>query len=155
MSKKFLLTLGLVAATAMTVSCAFADSTIYTDPIGRMHFMGKEGGYSNVRPMQMNQLQSSVVNDAVNQFSNPPKKEVVNTVDKKITDVIKETETKTVPASSHKSTFTSPQRKMDPSSPYGYGAVDLPSSGVNESKTIYTDDLGRLHFFGKANLIKE
>ena len=32
--------------------------------------------------------------------------------------------------------------------------IDTPSSGVNASKTIYTDDLGRLHFFGKGNLIK-
>ena len=30
-----------------------------------------------------------------------------------------------------------------------------PTSGVNDSKTIYTDDLGRLHFFGRGNLIRE
>lgn len=35
---------------------------------------------------------------------------------------------------------------------YTKGSYDR---GVNESKTIYTDDLGRLHFFGKGNIIKE
>lgn len=28
------------------------------------------------------------------------------------------------------------------------------SAGVNDSKTIYTDNLGRIHFFGKKNLIR-
>ena len=51
---------------------------------------------------------------------------------------------------------------MDASSPYGYGNTNLPDrkvrdaeSGVNGSKTMYTDDIGRLHFFGKGNIIRE
>ena len=46
------------------------------------------------------------------------------------------------------------ERKMDASAPFGYGMTNI-NSGVNESKTIYTDDLGRLHFFGRANQIRE
>ena len=71
-----------------------------------------------------------------------------------ITDVIKERTD--VPVSSRtKATFSTEGRTMDPSASFGQGATYLPTSGVNESKTIYTDDLGRLHFFGKGNLIKE
>ena len=45
---------------------------------------------------------------------------------------------------------------MDASASFGQGATNLsPNSGVNNSKTIYTDDLGRLHFFGKNNIIRE
>ncbi|MCQ2755122.1 MAG: hypothetical protein MJ231_08795 [bacterium] len=49
-------------------------------------------------------------------------------------------------------TYSFERGSVDTSKSNGY--VDLPSSGVNASKTIYTDDLGRLHFFGKGNLIK-
>ena len=45
-------------------------------------------------------------------------------------------------------------RKLDASAQFGQGMTNL-NSGVNDSKTIYTDDLGRLHFFGRANQIKE
>ena len=61
-----------------------------------------------------------------------------------------------VPASSRsKVTITTEQRRMDASAPYGYGMTDIRPAGVNESKTIYTDDIGRLHFFGKANQFKD
>jgi hypothetical protein len=44
---------------------------------------------------------------------------------------------------------------MDASASFGNGATYLPGAGVNNSKTLYTDDIGRLHFFGKGNIIKE
>ena len=81
-------------------------------------------------------------------------KETMSEVETDITKVIKEREN--VPVSSKtKASFTAEDRKMDASASFGNGATFLPSSGVNESKTIYTDDIGRLHFFGKGNLIKE
>ena len=43
---------------------------------------------------------------------------------------------------------------LDPSYHKGY-STNIPSAGVNDSKTIYTDDLGRLHFFGKGNVVKD
>jgi len=34
--------------------------------------------------------------------------------------------------------------------------VEIPGSGnINSSKTIYTDGLGRLHFFGKGSTVRE
>ena len=40
MNKKFLTSFGLVIALSTTI--AYADTTIYTDGIGRMHFLGKD-----------------------------------------------------------------------------------------------------------------
>ena len=151
MSKKSFYVIGILSAFVLSAGLAFAEvqSPIYTDGIGREHFLGR-GGYSGVRRMQMNEAQANLVNDAVNEFS---QKEESLQKEPNITDVIKEKEY--VPAASHKSTFSSEKGKLDASRPYGYGSTNLPTSGVNDSKTIYTDDLGRLHFFGKANQIRE
>ena len=81
-------------------------------------------------------------------------KETINQVETDITKVIKEKPAVPVSAKS-KATFSSEDRILDPSASFGRGATYLPSSGINESKTIYTDELGRLHFFGKGNIIKE
>ena len=140
------------------------QSPIYTDEIGRSHFLGR-GGYSSVRQGQMNGVQADFVNDAVNKYS--VKKENVESeinsakkdIETNVLDVIKEKPT--VPVSSKtKATFNTEDRKMDASASFGQGATYLPStgvtsSGVNASKTMYTDEIGRLHFFGKGNLIKE
>ena len=161
MLKEYFAALSILTILSVTTHGACAvDSTIYTDDLGRMHFMGK-GGYSGVRSMQNMEMQSNVVNDAVNKYSNIEqntnnnKKEIVNTVEQKdvdITSVIKEKPV--VPAASYKSSYTYEKGKMDATTPYGYSNTNIPS-GVNDSKTIYTDELGRLHFFGKANQIKE
>ena len=151
MSKKSFYLSGILLAFVLSAGLAFADiqSPIYTDGIGREHFLGR-GGYSGVRHLQMDEAQSMMINDAVNEFS---QKEESIQKEKNITDTIKEKEY--VPASSHKSTFSSEKGKTDASHSYGFGNTNLPTSGVNDSKTIYTDELGRLHFFGKANQIKE
>lgn len=78
--------------------------------------------------------------------------QAINDAEMDIMDVIKEKPV--VPAGSHKSSFSAEKGKMDASSFYGQGGTNIPA-GVNDSKTIYTDDLGRLHFFGKGNIIKE
>ena len=51
MAKKLFIILGLIATTTLCANAASLDGTIYTDDIGRMHFMGK-GNYSGVRTMQ-------------------------------------------------------------------------------------------------------
>ncbi len=155
MSKKYLL--GLIMLMAVSTCTAMAEtaiyqtqSPIYTDDIGRSHFLGR-GGYSSVRHIDMGGAYADAVNEVANETKKPEVKEPVET---DITNVIKERTD--VPVSSKtKATFSTDTRKMDPSASFGQGATYLPTSGVNESKTIYTDDLGRLHFFGKGNLIKE
>ena len=161
MSKKYLILLAV--ATIISTGVVMADTTtiyqtqspIYTDDIGRSHFLGR-GGYSSVRHIDMGAVQADAINEVSRDMQRAQKevKETVNEVETDITKVIKEKEN--VPVSSRtKASFTAEERKMDASASFGNGATFLPSSGVNESKTIYTDDIGRLHFFGKGNLIKE
>ena len=160
MSKKSLI-LSILAILVATTA-VFAETTIqqiqspiYTDDIGRAHFLGK-GGYSSVRHIDMGAAQADAINEVskdMQQVSNEAKN-TIETVETDITNVIKERND--VPVSNKtKASFTTEDRQMDPSATFGHGATYLPSSGVNKSKTMYTDDIGRLHFFGKGNLIKE
>ena len=160
MSKKYLALLAI--SFLISASGAYAETTIqqiqspiYTDDIGRSHFLGR-GGYSSVRHIDMGAAQADAINEVSRDMHKVHKevKENINEVETDITNVIKEkTE---VPVSSRtKASFSAEERKMDASASFGQGATFLPSSGVNESKTIYTDDLGRLHFFGKENIIRE
>ena len=167
MNKKQILLSTIAIILSITVSYAETtiqqiQSPIYTDGIGRSHFLGK-GGYSSVRSIDMNQAQADFVNDATMQYSNKKEiaKETVENakqeVETDITKVIKEKEIVPV-TSKNKMTINPEDRKLDPSASFGQGSTYLPSvnnSGVNKSKTMYTDDIGRLHFFGKGNLIKE
>ena len=40
--KKSIFTIGLVAVFALSTACAMAETTIYTDGIGRLHFLGRD-----------------------------------------------------------------------------------------------------------------
>ncbi|MBO5738912.1 hypothetical protein J6R97_06185 [bacterium] len=149
--KKLLIIFMLILIATMNTSYANTiineiQSPIYTDDLGRSHFLGK-GGYSSTRHIDMGNAYSEAINEVTNQT-------VKKNVDTDITSVIKEKNE--IPVSSKaKATFSSQNRTMDASASFGQGATYLPDSGVNNSKTIYTDDLGRLHFFGKGNLIRE
>ena len=149
--KKLLIISMLILIATMNTSYANTiineiQSPIYTDDLGRSHFLGK-GGYSSTRHIDMGNAYSEAINEVTNQT-------VKKNVDTDITSVIKEKNE--IPVSSKaKATFSSQNRTMDASASFGQGATYLPDSGVNNSKTIYTDDLGRLHFFGKGNLIRE
>ena len=157
MLKNYFLSLGIVMTLILSSNVSFAEvqSPIYTDDIGRTHFLGR-GGYSTVRQIQMDAAQADVVNQTVNELSQQQEvlKNSVDSTEKRVTDVIKEKQE--VPAAARsKATFSADGRQMDASAPYGYGMTNIRPAGVNESKTIYTDDLGRLHFFGKANQFKD
>jgi hypothetical protein len=149
--KKLLVISMLILIATMNTSYANTiineiQSPIYTDDLGRSHFLGK-GGYSSTRHIDMGNAYSEAINEVTSQTDK-------KNVDTDITSVIKEKNE--VPVSSKsKATFSSQNRTMDASASFGQGATYLPDSGVNNSKTIYTDDLGRLHFFGKGNLIRE
>lgn len=159
MSKKILVLLAMIC---VSIGYANANTTIqqiqspiYTDEIGRAHFLGK-GGYSSVRHIDMGAAQADAINEVSRQMQKAESeaKKAEKEIETDITTVIKE-KTEEPVSKRAKATFTSEDRKMDPSATFGRGATYLPNSGVNESKTIYTDDLGRLHFFGKGNLVKD
>ena len=157
MSKKYCIL--SVIAILLSTSIVMAETTIqqiqspiYTDDIGRSHFLGR-GGYSSVRSLQMGESYNSVINE-VGQNAKQVNDTIKENVETDITNVIKERNDVPV-ASKTKASFSTQERQMDPSASFGQGATYLPTSGVNESKTIYTDDIGRLHFFGKGNIIRE
>lgn len=157
MSKKYCIL--SVIAILLSTSIVMAETTIqqiqspiYTDDIGRSHFLGR-GGYSSVRSLQMGESYNSVINE-VGQNAKQVDDTIKENVETDITNVIKERNDVPV-ASKTKASFSTQERQMDPSASFGQGATYLPTSGVNESKTIYTDDIGRLHFFGKGNIIRE
>ena len=126
------------------------QSPIYKDEIGRSHFLGK-GGYSSVRRIDMGNSYSSAINEVANDSRHINRQEQVTT---NVNSAIKQREDMPTTTKA-KATFTSQQRTMDASASFGNGATYLPDTGLNKSKTLYTDDIGRLHFFGKGNLIKE
>ena len=66
MTKNFAL---LALTILLSTSCIFAETTIqqiqnpiYTDGIGRAHFLGK-GGYSSVRHIDMGAAQAEAINE--------------------------------------------------------------------------------------------
>ena len=160
MTKKSLILLAftlLISANLVSAETTIQQiqSPIYTDDIGRAHFLGK-GGYSSVRHIDMGAAQADAINEVSKdmQKASDEIKKTVDAVETDITKVIKEKNEVPV-ANKAKASFSTEDRQMDPSATFGRGATYLPSSGVNNSKTIYTDDIGRLHFFGKGNLIKD
>ena len=94
MSKKYLTILSVLIVTS---NVAFADvqSPIYTDDIGRSHFLGK-GGYSSVRQLDMGAAYNGAINEAANDIRKTEKEvrenleSVKNSVETDITTVIKE-----------------------------------------------------------------
>ena len=42
MNRRLFITLGLIAGLAITTASAFAENSIYTDGIGRLHFLGRD-----------------------------------------------------------------------------------------------------------------
>lgn len=156
------ITLGIVALFIISTGFAYADtiqqiqSPIYKDDIGRAHFLGK-GGYSVTRQIQPEEVVTkTVVEDEQikEDITKNVEQKIENKKETNILDVIKESEQAAVNKNS-KASFTPEAKKMDASAPFGKGMTNLPNSKVNDSKTMYTDDIGRLHFFGKGNIIKE
>ena len=155
MTKKIALSLSVaILLQGLLIANANTGSTIYTDNIGRMHFMGKMGGYNEIQQTRNEIIREKAVNEAVDKYSQKENtiKESVKETEQDITNVIQEK--KVTPTSNYKSTFSFEKGKMDASNHYGIGGTNIPA-GVNDSKTIYKDEIGRLHFFGKANQIKE
>lgn len=160
MDKKLFISLGFLAVFSASTICAMAHSTIYVDEIGRLHFLGKDPGSKANYTQQMGNFNNPEQKDLTNiiykneQNQEQAVKNIENTVD----ETKKQAEETKVNSVEHtnksKGSFTFSKGSMDASNPYTYGNTNI-ERGVNNSKTIYTDDLGRKHFFNKANQIKE
>ena len=49
MNKKLFISLGLITAISLSTAVSMAETTIYTDGIGRMHFLGKDPGSNSAK----------------------------------------------------------------------------------------------------------
>ena len=112
MQKKVLISLGLITLLGLTIAQASAKSTIYTDELGRMHFLGKDPGGKMLQQVE--------------EYNNPAQKDLTNIIYKN--DEIKSEETK-VNSVEHtnksKGSFTFDKGAMDASNPYKYGNTNI------------------------------
>ena len=142
MSKKYLTTIAIISAFVITagVAEAYPQNTLFGTGYG---FAGYNN-YSN------GAAEASAINK--------PKKQFVETTTettdseyadgiRKVSDVARDHDE--APNAGYKTTYTYIEKDMSDYNPYT-GA----DSGVNDSKSIYTDDLGRMHFFGKGSLFR-
>ena len=155
MNKQLIISLGLVVALSTATISAMADTTIYTDGIGRLHFLGKDAAnntdakynYSNSAQQDLTrklyeEAASGVVNDT--SYDQHPLKNYENTFpDSRFTsskiwktkyangdnDVVEES-TKNV-----KATTTVTKGQTDYSGQYAYGSTFL-NNADNEVKTV-------------------
>ena len=138
MCKKLFISLSVLSALAITTGISYANtqSPIYTDQIGREHFIGG-GGYSSIRHLQNGQAYSDAVDSVSDRTEYDSQKEPETDAEKNVSNVLNSRNL----GSGDKS--------------YDYNPYTGADSGVNQTKSIYTDGLGRLHFFGKKNIIRE
>lgn len=138
MLKNIIVTVAVVSAIVITscVAEAYPQNTLFGTGYG---FAGYNN-YSN----------GAAEANAVDQ----PKKDIVESTDSKInfsngirnvSDISGRHDE--APNAGYKTTYTYIEKDMSDYNPYT-GA----DSGVNDSKSIYTDGLGRVHFFGKGSL---
>lgn len=110
--KKIYVLLGLFIVTISSMVAVMAHSTIYTDELGRMHFLGKDPGGKMLQQVE--------------EYNNPAQKDLTNIIYKN--DEIKSEETK-VNSVEHtnksKGSFTFDKGAMDASNPYKYGNTNI------------------------------
>ena len=138
MNKKFIMSLSFITLLALSLNVANADTTIYTDNLGRMHFLGRDAAnnttqnsdYSNAAAQDLTKKlyegsSNSVVNDT--SYDQHPLKNYENTFpDSRFstsnvwrTKYANNTDEATVKSSSIKATVD----KVDAENPYDNGSV--------------------------------
>ncbi len=134
--KKYFLITGLVAAAFCSVVSAKANDAIYTDELGRMHFLGK-GGYSSVRKIQMDEVQAGVVNDAVNKYSAPQAEERQSETRNEVPASTEEQPVKTIVPQSNTETQPAGLNTQPVFKPLD-NAKNLPSEDIQQGNTPVT-----------------
>lgn len=148
MNKKLLVSLCLIAVLS---EVAMANSTIYVDEIGRLHFLGKDPGATAARYSQLENFDNPMQKDLTNvQYKNIDSdvKEVrgaVNTYDKSLdTKLLNAKES----VNKSRSEYTYTKGAMDASNPYTYGETNIKAVS-NDAKQNTTDKPKRKWFFQK------
>ena len=151
--KKLVMVLGLISALSFTTINAMAESTIYTDGIGRMHFLGKDAAsnkgvqanYANPEQQDLTRQLYENTSGEINyvdrplknyentfsdfRFSNWQKKFQSNVDDARV-DVNNKT----------KSTFSAEKKANDASNPYGFASTNIET---NSEKNVIDNGSSR------------
>ena len=150
--KKSIISLGILSAIIISTTAAMAYSTVYTDEIGRHHFLGKDPG-SKAAQSQYADLNNSKTKEfnSVNFKDQELNKEYTPSDKFKKSLFNKNEETNANTDNTKPIAEKSAPAKYDykDKTPFSFDRTRYDRSGVNDSKTIYTDDIGRTHFFTK------
>lgn len=134
MMRKSLISFAFVIAVGASVGCAMANSTIYTDDLGRMHFLGKDPGGRTLQQVQ--------------DFNNPAQKDLTDIIYKnnqepengetKVNTTVDKNSETNMDVKGHtnksKGSFTFNKGAMDASDPYTYGETNI-APKKNDSQT--------------------
>ena len=154
MQKKMLMSLGLVAMVGI-IGQAYANSTIYTDDLGRLHFLGKDPGAKTLQKIE--------------DYNNPKQQDLTNVMfkDEQNADEVKtdnisqpvneapavnstsiSEETPVSNTGGHtnksKSSYTFNKGSMDATDPYTFGNTNLDSQ---KRDTNQLEDLSKKRFW--------
>ncbi len=141
MSKKYLTVIAVMAAFAISagVANAYPQNTLFGTGYGFAGYNNFSNGVSESNAITAKkQFVETTTTETTDEFADGIKK---------VSDVARDHDE--APNAGYKTTYTYIEKDMSDYNPYT-GA----DSGVNDSKSIYTDGLGRLHFFGKGSLFR-
>ena len=160
MNKKIFISLGLVIALS-AATIAYADTSIYTDGIGRMHFLGKNAGsaksnYTNPAHQDLtrklyDQTSNGITEDS--SYDQHPLKNYENTFPDSRFGTVKYWRTKEerdaagTYKDSVKSTVSATKGKTDYSGQYAYGSTFLDDAEAAEKNVVKTKQ--KKHWWNK------
>ena len=144
--KKNIICLG-IAAFILTAASASAE-TIFTtkSPMYNTVFGTGIGGYNAIHNVGAGVESAQAVQATSEEWSNKEE-------DKSVTIKESATEPNFVPTSTNLGSGEGYSYEKGKDG-YIYGYAEGGEQGVNQTKTIYTDGIGRLHFFGKGSRFK-
>ena len=137
MQKKNLIMFGLIFAMGLGMAAANANSTVYTDELGRMHFLGKDPATKTFQKLDdyNNPKQVDIDVNTRRDSNNVDYYEVTNIKS------IEKIENGTVSGVNRtKSTYSSEKGAMDASNPYVQGGTNVDTTNKKPKDPLDTND---------------
>ncbi len=136
MQKKILISLGLVAVIGFGLQ-AFAETTVYTDELGRMHFLGKDPAAKTLQRLDDydNPKQIDITPNTRYGSNNVDYYEVTN-----IKSIEKTENGINSGVNRTKSTYSSEKGSMDASNPYVHGGTNVDSTNKKPADPLNVND---------------
>ena len=145
MNKKLIISIGI--AVALSSAASYADTTIYTDGIGRIHFLGRDAANNTSNARYTNSASQDLTRKLYEQSENAttedttydqhPLKNYENTFpDSRFNSYkrwIPKSEADTIQEEARKSTVTATKGATDYTGQYQYGSTILPEAQNDEN----------------------